>query len=367
MLDKAIEVLEKLEENGFTAYIVGGFVRDYLIKRETTDIDICTNATPKDIVSIFNVKLLPENNYGSVVVIYKKIRFDITTYRKEIKYEDNRRPVKIKYINNLKKDLCRRDFTINTLCINSKKEVLDILNVRKDLDNKLIKTVGNPRYRIKEDSLRILRAIRFATILDFEIDKKTLVYLKKYGHLLKTLSYNRKKEELNKIFLNKNSQKGIDLLIKLNLYNHLDIPKLKDLKPCNNIIGIWSQLEVDDLYPFTKLEKEQMVKIRKLLNLDILNPYNIYKYGLYLSTIVAEIKNIDKKELNKVRNKLPILTSKDLAIKPIMISKIINKPPGSYLKEIFNDVEKQVVLGNIENNYLAIEKYIIENYSQTYP
>ena len=174
MLDKAIEVLEKLEENGFTAYIVGGFVRDYLIKRETTDIDICTNATPKDIVSIFNVKLLPENNYGSVVVIYKKIRFDITTYRKEIKYEDNRRPVKIKYINNLKKDLCRRDFTINTLCINSKKEVLDILNVRKDLDNKLIKTVGNPRYRIKEDSLRILRAIRFATILDFEIDKKTL-------------------------------------------------------------------------------------------------------------------------------------------------------------------------------------------------
>ena len=100
MLDKAIEVLEKLEENGFTAYIVGGFVRDYLIKRETTDIDICTNATPKDIVSIFNVKLLPENNYGSVVVIYKKIRFDITTYRKEIKYEDNRRPVKIKYINN---------------------------------------------------------------------------------------------------------------------------------------------------------------------------------------------------------------------------------------------------------------------------
>ena len=88
-------------------------------------------------------------------------------------------------------------------------EVLDILNVRKDLDNKLIKTVGNPRYRIKEDSLRILRAIRFATILDFEIDKKTLIYLKKYGHLLKTLSYNRKKEELNKKFTKEKKIKTI--------------------------------------------------------------------------------------------------------------------------------------------------------------
>lgn len=362
MLDKAIEVLKKIEENGFTAYIVGGFVRDYLLQRETTDIDICTSATPKDLISIFNIQILPENNYGSVVLIYKKVRFDITTYRKEIKYEDNRRPIKIKYINNLKKDLCRRDFTINTLCINSNKEILDILRVKKDLENKVIKTVGNPRYRIKEDSLRILRAVRFATILDFDIDKKTYIYLKKYGYLLKTLSYNRKKEELNKIFLNKNNHKGIELLIKLNLYKYLELPKLPNLKPCNNIIGIWSQLEVDELYPFTKLEKEQMTKIRKLLNLNILDPYIVYTYGLYLTTIVADIKNIDKKDLNQVRNSLPILTINDLAIKPMMISNILNKTPGRYLKDIIKDVEKQVVLKNIENNYLEIEKYIKDKY-----
>ena len=363
MLDKAIEVLEKLEENGFTAYIVGGFVRDYLIKRETTDIDICTNATPKDIVSIFNVKLLPENNYGSVVVIYKKIRFDITTYRKEIKYEDNRRPVKIKYINNLKKDLCRRDFTINTLCINSKKEVLDILNVRKDLDNKLIKTVGNPRYRIKEDSLRILRAIRFATILDFEIDKKTLIYLKKYGHLLKTLSYNRKKEELNKIFLNKNSQKGIDLLIKLNLYNHLDIPKLKDLKPCNNIIGIWSQLEVDDLYPFTKLEKEQMKALRELLKYEDIDNYLLYKYGLYLCTVYSDIKGLSKRKLNKMKSELPILTRSEIKINGRDIATILNKEPGKYIKDIMDDLEKKILNKEIDNEYDKLKDYIIKQYN----
>lgn len=361
MLDKATEVLKKLESSGYSAYIVGGFVRDYLINKPSTDIDICTNATPKEIISIFDINILPENNYGSVVIIYKKVRFDITTYRKEIKYEDNRHPIKIKYINSIKQDLLRRDFTINTLCMNSNKEVLDILNIKKDLDNKLIKTVGSPRIKIKEDALRILRAIRFSTTLDFEIDKRTKFYIKKYGYLLKKLSYSRKKEELDKIFLNKNYQKGINLIIELNLEDYLDIPNIKKLLPCNNLIGIWSQLNVDNIYPFTKLEKEQMKKIRELLNKDILNPYIVYTYGLYLTTIVSEIKNIDKKKLNKVRNNLPILSRQDLAVKPIMISKILEKQPGNYLKQAISQIEKEVVLGNINNNYQEIEKYIKEN------
>ncbi len=361
MLDKATEVLKKLESSGYSAYIVGGFVRDYLINKPSTDIDICTNATPKEIISIFDINILPENNYGSVVIIYKKVRFDITTYRKEIKYEDNRHPIKIKYINSIKQDLLRRDFTINTLCMNSNKEVLDILNIKKDLDNKLIKTVGSPRIKIKEDALRILRAIRFSTTLDFEIDKKTKFYIKKYGYLLKKLSYSRKKEELDKIFLNKNYRKGINLIIELNLEDYLDIPNIKKLLPCNNLIGIWSQLNVDNIYPFTKLEKEQMKKIRELLNKDILNPYIVYTYGLYLTTIVSEIKNIDKKKLNKVRNNLPILSRQDLAVKPIMISKILEKQPGNYLKQAISQIEKEVVLGNINNNYQEIEKYIKEN------
>ena len=361
MLDKATEVLKKLESSGYSAYIVGGFVRDYLINKPSTDIDICTNATPKEIISIFDINILPENNYGSVVIIYKKVRFDITTYRKEIKYEDNRHPIKIKYINSIKQDLLRRDFTINTLCMNSNKEVLDILNIKKDLDNKLIKTVGSPRIKIKEDALRILRAIRFSTTLDFEIDKKTKFYIKKYGYLLKKLSYSRKKEELDKIFLNKNYRKGINLIIELNLEDYLDIPNIKKLLPCNNLIGIWSQLNVDNIYPFTKLEKEQMKKIIELLNKDILNPYIVYTYGLYLTTIVSEIKNIDKKKLNKVRNNLPILSRQDLAVKPIMISKILEKQPGNYLKQAISQIEKEVVLGNINNNYQEIEKYIKEN------
>ena len=162
MKEKALEVLKKLSEHNYESYLVGGYPRDLILGRKTNDIDICTSATPKEILEIFDDVIVSDMQYGSVVIVYKGCKFDTTTFRNEIKYESNRKPVKIKYI-------LRRDFTINTLCIDKDGNLLDILNIRSDLDNKLLKTVGNPRYRIKEDSLRILRCIRFATILDFDI------------------------------------------------------------------------------------------------------------------------------------------------------------------------------------------------------
>lgn len=364
MLEKAIEILKIFESNGYTAYIVGGFVRDYILGRNSTDIDICTSATPKDIINLFNVKNIPINTYGSVVVVYKKCFFDITTLRKDIKYENNRKPIKIKYINSLKKDLLRRDFTMNTLCIDSNNNVIDLLHVRCDIDNHIIKTVGNPRYRIKEDSLRILRAIRFSTILDFKIDDKTMIYLKKYGYLLKNLSYNRKKEELDKIFSSSNREKGIRLILDLGLDKYLDISKLKDVIVCDNIVGIWSQLDVDNLYPFTKLEKLQMNKVRELVKLDLLDKYNVYKYGLYISTICADIKGIDKKEINVIRENFPILSKSDIKIHPIEIASILNIKPSSYLKNIMDNLEKDIIYGNVINEYEEIVRYIKEKYSE---
>ena len=208
MKEKALEVLKIFEDNGYIAYIVGGFVRDYILDRKTLDIDICTNATPKEIIEIFDCVKISDFSYGSVNIVYKKVKFDVTTFRKDIKYEDNRKPIKIKYISNLQTDLLRRDFTINTLCMNSKGEIIDLLNGRVDIENKVIKTVSNPRVKIKEDSLRILRAIRFATILDFDIESKTKKYIIKYGYLLEKLSGSRKKEELTKIFSSVNKEKG---------------------------------------------------------------------------------------------------------------------------------------------------------------
>ena len=142
MEEKALEILKIFNEKGYSAYIVGGYVRDKLLGTKSNDIDICTSATPKEIKELFDTA--SQEQYGSIPVIYKNNIFDITTYRKEIKYEKNRKPIKIKYIKKIKKDLLRRDFTINTLCMNEFGEVEDILNIKEDLDKKIIKTVGNP-------------------------------------------------------------------------------------------------------------------------------------------------------------------------------------------------------------------------------
>ena len=364
MYDKAIELLKELEKHGYTAYIVGGYVRDKLLGKESNDIDICTSATPKEIMDIFDIAKNNGMQYGAVTVIYKNYKYDVTTFRREIKYEDNRKPVKIKYINDLKKDLLRRDFTINTLCINSSEQIVDILGVKQDIDNKIIRTVGNPRYKIKEDSLRILRAIRFASILDFEIENKTKYYLSRYKNLLINLSYQRKKEELNKIFLSVGKDRGKDLLLDLKLDKVLELNNLKKTIMCNDVIGIWAQLEVDNIYPFTKLEKEQMKQIRLLLKEDNKDSYILYKYGLYLNSVCAEIKNIPKKEINTIYNNLPILTRSDIKVSSLDIAKALNKKPNGYIKDIFIDIEQQIINKSLVNDHDIIIDYIIKKYKE---
>lgn len=358
--EKALKILNILQENGHESYIVGGYVRDKLLGHESNDIDICTSATPKEIMELFPNTSSP--NYGSINIIYKNTNFDITTFRRDIKYQDNRLPVKIKYIKSIRKDLLRRDFTINTFCINKDGKVKDYLNATPDLEAKIIKTVGNPKYRLKEDALRILRAIRFATILEFEIEDKTKHYLTEYAPLLKNLSYQRKKQELDKIFTSHKKEKGIQLLIDLKIAEHLELPNLKDITPCDDLIGIWTQANVDDIYPFTKIEKGQMKKIREILNQDIHKPYTLYTNDLYNLTVAYQIKKENISKLNKLYQQLPIHSSKEIALNGKDIANILNKQPGDYLKGIITDLEKQILNGKILNEKQSLEKYILSKY-----
>lgn len=361
MYNRALEVLNILFDKGYLAYIVGGYPRDMVLGIKSNDIDICTNATPKEIIDIFDTENISDTNYGSVRVIYKNYHFDVTTFRKEIKYENNRKPVKVKYINDLKKDLLRRDFTINTMCIDKDGNLIDMLGAREDIDKKVIKTVGNPRYRIKEDSLRILRAIRFASVLDFEIDSKTFNYIKKYGYLLKSLSYSRKKEELNKIFASVNKEKARWMIIDSGIDKYLGINNLSEIVLCDDIIGIWSQLEVDEEYPFSKVEKEMIKNIRRM-NMEEFNEYTVYKYGLYVSSVVGSIKGISYKDINDIYHDLVITSRRDIDIKAMDIANALNSKPGKYISDIFNEIEYLIVMKKIKNNKEDIIKYIKKHY-----
>ncbi len=361
MYNKAIEILNIFSEHGYEAFIVGGYPRDKMLGIKTNDIDICTNAKPKEIMEIFDTDKVNDIKYGSIRVIYKGSLFDVTTYRKDIKYENNRKPIKIKYVTDLKKDLLRRDFTINTMCIDKDGNFLDILNAKEDLDNHLIKTVGNPRYRLKEDSLRILRAIRFAGVLDFNIDDKTKAYIKKYGYLLNNLSASRKREEIDKILTSKNKEKSRELIISLGIDKYLGINNLSDVILCDDIIGIWSQIETDVAYPFSKLERDTINKVREMLKLDI-DSFTVYRYGLYISTVVGSIKGIGYKKINNIYDNLSIKTRKDIVINGMDIASALDKKPDGSIKEILNDIEKMIVLGKLKNDRDILLKYIRDNY-----
>lgn len=362
MNETALKILKKINSNGYLAYLVGGYPRDLYMGRDSLDYDICTNATPKELKKIFGNSILPAEQYGSVTLIIHNIRFEITTFRKDIKYINNRKPIEIEYINSLVEDLKRRDFTMNTMCIDSNGNLIDLLNGRYDIENQVIKTVGNADLKIYEDSLRILRAIRFATVLNFKLDEDLKKAIKKHKGLLKSLSYYRKKEELDKIFSSNNSRYGINMIKELELEEDLELSNLDKLIPTTYLIGIWAQLDVLDKYCFNNTERDSIIKINELMHKDILDYNNLYNYGLYISTIVSEIKRIDKKLINERYNSLYIHNKTDIKIDAKEICELLNKKPGRFLKDIFNDLEYKLVNKLLKNDKEQLKKYIVEKY-----
>ncbi len=362
MFETAIRLLEKISSYGYVAYMVGGYPRDLYLKRTFTDIDICTDATPMELHKIFSEVVTTNSEYGSVTIVFEKTKFEITTFRKEIKYKDHRRPEKIEYVDTLEEDIKRRDFTINTLCIDKNGQQVDLIGAKQDLDNKIIRTVGNPKISLKDDALRILRAIRFATTLNFTLETKLKTYIRKYGYLLKKLSKDRKKEELDLIFSSPNKAYGVQLLIDLKLADHLDIPALKKAKITPSMIVTWSQLDALDKYNFNAIEKDGIRKINEVKSLDLLDSHVLYTYGLYICTMAAELTGTDKQLINEKYSKIPIKSRIDIAITPMEICKLLNKEAGPFLKSVLTDLENKILDNTLNNTKEEISDYILKEY-----
>ncbi|MFA7689333.1 MAG: hypothetical protein WCX96_04540, partial [Bacilli bacterium] len=356
MLEISKELLKIIEDNGYKAYIVGGFVRDIYLNRESIDVDICTNAKPMEIQRMFNNVKLDSKEYGSVSLRYKGIDFEITTFRKEIKYENNRNPVEIKYINSLDEDLKRRDFTINTLCMDKDGTIIDKFNGINDINNKLIRVVGDPNQKLSEDSLRILRAIRFATVLDFTLEEETEKAIMKYSSLIKKLSYTRIKYELNHMFISSNVKYGLDLLCKYNIDKLLGISNVKNITITNDMLGIWAQLNIDIFkWPFKKTERDLISKIREVLNMK-LDIFTLYNYGLYIFQLASKIKGKNTKKLVNYYMSLPIKSKKNILIDIDNICKELNKEKGVWIKDLIEEIEKKIILKELNNDEKEIKK-----------
>lgn len=208
------QIIDKLENKGFNAYIVGGSVRDILIGKDPSDYDVNTDALPEEIEEVFKEYRTLEvgKKFGTIVVIQDEGTVEVTTFRSDGEYIDGRRPEEVYFSKNLHDDLSRRDFTINAMAYNKKTGIIDYFKGMEDLKEKTIKTVGKPKDRFKEDYLRIMRAIRFATQLGFSIDEDTSNSCKLYGKYISEISIERVREEFFKIILSEKPSYGIRLL-----------------------------------------------------------------------------------------------------------------------------------------------------------
>lgn len=197
MYEVALSILKKIDEKGFQAYIVGGYSRDKYMKRKSNDIDICTSAKVDDLVKIFKDVDTRYKNYGNVIVTEEGYKYQITTFRQE-KYKKNRNDMDVKFLSELKDDLFRRDFIMNTLCIDKDGKYIDLMNARSDIDNKVITLIGSID-RLKDDPLRILRALRFVSELKFELDPQLEEGIKEYSYLVSKLSKAKISKEIKRI------------------------------------------------------------------------------------------------------------------------------------------------------------------------
>ena len=220
-LPKNVEnIIGSLEEHGFEGFAVGGCVRDSLLKKTPKDWDITTDALPEDMKKIFKKTFDTGIAHGTVTVLMDGVGYELTTYRVDGNYSDGRHPDSVSFSKSLSEDLCRRDFTINAMAYSNKKGIVDLFDGRKDLQNGIIRAVGDAKKRFDEDALRMLRAVRFAAQLGFKIDDDTFEAIKEKAKLLSNVSKERIFVELNKS-LNGEFAQNIKMVYTSGLYRYI--------------------------------------------------------------------------------------------------------------------------------------------------
>ncbi|MDW5299710.1 MAG: CCA tRNA nucleotidyltransferase [Sedimentibacter sp.] len=326
-VEKALNILNS---NGFEAYIVGGCVRDAILGAVPSDWDITTSAKPDEIINCFKDYRTIETGlkHGTVTVVINHMHMEITTYRIDGKYSDNRRPDTVLYTDKISMDLKRRDFTVNALAYNCD-GIVDLFGGINDIEKKTIKCVGDPDERFNEDGLRILRALRFASVLCFNIEENTSKRIHENKNLLNNISCERINSEFCKLVLGKNFNK---IMLEYKDVIEVFIPSIKKLNKED-----WKQ----------KINSMAMVPNDLILKFTLL----FYKID-DIENILTRLKN-DNVTIKNVRL-LTLNIDEEVLPTPINVKRWLNKIGYDNLNQLFN-VKKAVVKSFDKSNETELE------------
>lgn len=378
-LKNAKEIMSKLNENGYDAYLVGGYVRDKILGLVSNDIDITTNATPEEVKNIFNKTVDVGIEHGTVAVLLGGGTYEVTTYRVEGKYTDYRRPDEVSFTRNLKEDLNRRDFTINALAEDKHGNIVDYFNGLNDINKKIIRTVGDSDERFNEDALRMLRAIRFVSKLGFKIDLTTLNAIINNNSNIQYISVERIYSELNKLYKGVYKKEALEYLIFTDLYKYFPFFKYCSDNVMSSILNL--DLNLVEMIAYLTIKQNLSHEYKQILLTtkerefvkDIIEMYSeidtrdlkliAYKYNVDVIKSLEKLELVDSnitKSLLSLKSKIQIQSKKDIEINGKEILNLLDKPSGKWLGELLNNIEEKIILGELNNNKQEILSYILK-------
>lgn len=393
LFQEAVPILKIIEEKGYEAYFVGGSVRDVLLHKTISDIDIATSAFPQEIKHIFKRTVDVGIEHGTVLVLYQNSQYEVTTFRTESTYQDYRRPDSVTFVRSLEEDLKRRDFTMNALAIDCRGKLYDFHNGQSDIANQCIRAVGDAHERFHEDALRMMRAIRFSGQLDFYIEEHTKAGIQNYAHLLEKISVERVCVEWQKLMSSKNRHRGLMYFIETKLFEYC--PGFKHYEQAIQRFSQTNVVYTENAYNWAVLlycigetyEKSQvLLAMWKLSNHDkdtALKLYNIlqwrqteqwtvdelFKTGETLAVVAEDMAfrlHIIKQteDVSLLYQQLPIKSVKDLALTGRDIMALLHKESGGqYLGNIIETMKQQVLHGFLKNDVSQLSQWVTEHYT----
>ncbi len=368
-----LTVLEQLNKNGFEAYVVGGCVRDMLLGFIPYDFDVCTNAVPQQIISCFEgFRTVPTGiEHGTVTVIVQNQPIEVTTYRIDGEYADSRHPDAVSFTSSLKEDLARRDFTVNAIAYHPEKGLVDLYGGREDLNRGVIRCVGDPMLRFSEDALRILRGLRFASVLGFSLEKSLVTAMEALCSTLQKVAMERVFVEFTKLLCGKGAteilQKYAPILAPLFSLNEQNFPllgKVPAIPMLRYAVLLKNHKDVKGFLKILKASNELMAQVEPLAFLQTQMPpvtlfetrKLVFRYGMECvetMIILFQANEVDcmlfEEYVSMIQQQNLCCSLKDLAVngKDLLAMGI---PKGEELGNVLNILLFSVMEGALENN-----------------
>ena len=382
--EQAKPVLQRIEAAGYDAYFVGGSVRDTILGQPIHDVDIATSAFPAEIKALFPRTIDLGIEHGTVLVLWENEQYEITTFRTEEAYQDFRRPDKVAFVRSLAEDLKRRDFTINAFALKKDGEIVDLFDGLVDLQQHVLRAVGQPQERFHEDALRMMRGLRFVSQLGFELEPRTFEAIYDNHQLLEKISVERITIEFVKLLLGAHRNSALKAFVATECY--LYCPGLKqagkallrmaDLpeRPLSNEASAWALL-IDQIgLPPTQIRSflkqwkcsNEMIRLVQSISAGVLQrkagPFSeeaLYHLGSEVACLSEELlyyygQEIDLSISQERYQALPIHSLKDLAINGRDLLQHFDRSGGPWMTEVLAAAEKAVIEKRVVNQKKAL-------------